>query len=146
MGDNHKFADLDGDHARLGTQRRSPGTTRCRSPVAGYFAFKERLSFSLKRGSLKALLEDLHDDRLSLKLITKALKDRQEFAARSPSRDAVKMARQLAQMQVKAISLFSAGAPTSDRPRHHHAAVRELQNLDRVKCKAPWSSAAMLEQ
>ena len=62
----------------------------------------------LERGSLKALLEELHEDQLSFKIITKKLKSQQQFTDRSPSREAAKMARQLAQVRITADSLFSA--------------------------------------
>lgn len=98
-------------------------------PVAGRFAFKERLSFTLKKSSLKALLEDLKEDRLSLKLITKSLKAQQEFTARDPSHEAVKMARQLAQVRSVADSLFSGlcrGCTCQCQTKH--SAMTRLEN------------------
>jgi len=72
------------------------------------FAFKERLSFTLERGRLKALLEELREDRLSLKVIIKRVTVQRRHASREPGHDAAAMARQLSGVREAAGSLFSA--------------------------------------
>jgi adenosylcobinamide amidohydrolase len=57
---------------------------------------------------LKALLEEIQEDRLSLKVIIKGLKTQQEYTTREPSHDALKLATNLTQVQTIATSLFSA--------------------------------------
>ncbi|RWA07670.1 hypothetical protein EKO27_g7440 [Xylaria grammica] len=45
-------------------------------PVKGRFEFSERISFSIERGTLNALIEELGEDRLNLKTIIKELHNR----------------------------------------------------------------------
>jgi hypothetical protein len=105
--------------------------------VAGRFAFKERLSFTLERGSLKVLLEELQEDRLSLKIIIKGLKTQQEHVTREPSRDAIKMVRRLTQVQALAASLFSALSRCSACTcRTKHSVMAKLES--RIPTQGTW--------
>ncbi|KAK0732320.1 hypothetical protein B0H67DRAFT_640605 [Lasiosphaeris hirsuta] len=101
-------------------------------PAAGCFAFKKRLKFSLERDSLKTLLEDLREDRLSLKEITNTLKSQKGFTARSSSHNVAKMVRQLAQVQSKAVSLFPAlcGGCTCRCQAKHRVMTRLERRLE----------------
>ena len=75
------------------------------------------------------LLEELQEDRLSLKIITKGLKTQQEYATREPSRDAIKMVRRLTQVQALAASLFSALSKCSICTcRTKHSAMARLES------------------
>lgn len=78
------------------------------TPSDGKFSFRERLSFTIERGSLKSLLEELREDRLSLKTIIKGLKTQQEYHAKEPGRDAQKLAANFSRVQRTASTLFSA--------------------------------------
>ncbi|OTA01363.1 hypothetical protein A9Z42_0016860 [Trichoderma parareesei] len=78
------------------------------STSASSFAFKERLSFSIEKGSLKQLVEELSEDRLSLKELIDNMKTQQEYTSRNPSEDAQKMAKKLCRIQKYAAPLFEA--------------------------------------
>ena len=74
------------------------------------------------------LLEELQEDRLSLKIIIRGLKTQQEYLAREPSRGAVRMARQLTRVQAMATSLFSALCRGQICPcRTKHSAMARLE-------------------
>lgn len=77
-------------------------------PAAGRFAFKQRVSFTLERGRLKTLLQELKEDRLSLQVVIKGLKTQREYMTLEPSRQATRMARRLTNVQAMATPLFSA--------------------------------------
>ncbi|TFA98047.1 hypothetical protein CCMA1212_010227 [Trichoderma ghanense] len=79
------------------------------NPVgASSFAFKERLSFTIEKGSLKQLVEELSEDRLSLKELIDSMKTQQEYTSRHPSDDAQKLAKRLSRIQKHAAPLFEA--------------------------------------
>ncbi|KAK4230288.1 hypothetical protein QBC38DRAFT_516973 [Podospora fimiseda] len=65
----------------------------------GRFAFPERMSFTIKRATLKALLTDLQDNRLSLGTIIDKRRGLQETAIREPSREAAKLVSKLTQLE-----------------------------------------------
>jgi hypothetical protein len=77
-------------------------------PKDGKFAFAERLAFTIERGSLKVLLEELREERLSLKEILKGLKTEQKYFTREPAHDARRLAANLTEVQEKASALFTA--------------------------------------
>lgn len=98
--------------------------------VNGRFDFRKRLSFTIERSSLKALLEDLCEDRLSLGLICNGLKAHQESPAREISRGAVNLARRLDQARKRAIPLYAAlssGESTCKCPVQH-SVMNQLQS------------------
>ncbi|KAL6833602.1 hypothetical protein J3E69DRAFT_324512 [Trichoderma sp. SZMC 28015] len=72
------------------------------------FAFRERLSFTIEKGSLKQLVEELSEDRLSLREMVDSLKTQQVYTARNPSDDAQKLASMLSRVQRQAMPLFEA--------------------------------------
>ncbi|RYC62558.1 hypothetical protein CHU98_g3645 [Xylaria longipes] len=47
-------------------------------PIDGHFKFQERISFSIERGALNALIGDLREDRLNLKEIIKGMRTKKE--------------------------------------------------------------------
>ncbi|UKZ76991.1 hypothetical protein TrVFT333_004707 [Trichoderma virens FT-333] len=75
---------------------------------ASAFAFRERISFTIEKGSLKELLDELSEDRLSLREMIDSLKTQQVFSARYPSDDAQKLATMLSKVQRQAAPLFEA--------------------------------------
>lgn len=79
------------------------------NPVgASTFAFRERLSFTIEKGSLKQLVEELSEDRLSLREMIDSIRTQQEYTARHPSDDAQKLASMLSKVQQQAAPLFEA--------------------------------------
>ncbi|KAK7921557.1 hypothetical protein PG985_009579 [Apiospora marii] len=72
------------------------------------FAFQERISFSIEKGRLVQLIEELNEDRLSLKTIIKGMKSQQQYTIKEPTRDSNKLATLLGQVQTQAQSLFTA--------------------------------------
>ncbi|PTB66161.1 hypothetical protein BBK36DRAFT_1119335 [Trichoderma citrinoviride] len=79
------------------------------NPVgASSFAFRERLSFTMEKGSLKQLVEELSEDRLSLKELIYSMKTQQEYTSRHPSDEAQKLANKLSRIQKHAAPLFEA--------------------------------------
>ncbi|KAM5341218.1 hypothetical protein ACJ41O_015327 [Fusarium nematophilum] len=73
----------------------------------GRIRFRERLSFTIERSTLRGLLEELTEDRLSLKTIIKGIRTQQEFAAREPSHEAKRLATIFSQVQAGAKALFT---------------------------------------
>ncbi|KAH6641213.1 hypothetical protein F5144DRAFT_506286 [Chaetomium tenue] len=71
--------------------------------ASGGFAFQERISFTLDRGSLKELLEELKEERLSLSYV---ITEQAKYAPREASRQALKIVRRLGQVQSMALSLY----------------------------------------
>lgn len=98
--------------------------------VNGRFEFKKRLSFAIERSSLKALLEDLREDRLSLGLICSSLQNNHHSPARDTSREAVKIARRLAQVRSRAASLYSAlsNGRSTCKCQAEHSVMNQLQS------------------
>ncbi|KAK7728333.1 hypothetical protein SLS63_006781 [Diaporthe eres] len=102
--------------AKIGHIRRFPNAQKddlsavlaANTPCNGKFSFRERLSFTIEMGSLKGLLEELREDRLSLETIIKGLKTQQEYLAKEPSHDARKLAASFSKVQQTASTLFSA--------------------------------------
>ena len=74
----------------------------------GKFALRRRLHFTIERGSLKQLVEDLKDDNLSLETIVKGMKTMHEFEPSSPSSSATKLHKHFKSIQRAARSLYSA--------------------------------------
>ncbi|OPB39163.1 hypothetical protein A0O28_0048690 [Trichoderma guizhouense] len=80
-----------------------------KNPVgASGFAFRERLSFTIEKGSLKQLVEELSEDRLSLREMIESLKTQQVYTARDPSNGAKDLANMLSRVQRQARPLFEA--------------------------------------
>ncbi|KAK3389729.1 hypothetical protein B0H63DRAFT_556836 [Podospora didyma] len=103
---------------------------RANPPNQGKFAFKERLSFTMERGALKVLLEELQEERLSLKVITKSMITQQEYATREPSQESLKMVQRFAKVRDIAVSLFSALCRGSSncQCRTQHSAMAQLES------------------
>ena len=74
----------------------------------GKIAFRRRLHFTIERGSLKQLVEDLKDDNLSLETIVKLMKTMHEFEPSSPSSSAMKLFKHFKAIQKAARALYSA--------------------------------------
>ena len=74
----------------------------------GKIAFRRRLHFTIERGSLKQLVEDLKDDNLSLETIVKGMKTMREFEPSSPSSSAMKLFKHFKAIQKAARALYSA--------------------------------------
>ncbi|KAI8948203.1 hypothetical protein F4801DRAFT_581628 [Xylaria longipes] len=49
-------------------------------PIDGHFKFQERISFSIERGALNALIGDLREDRLNLKEIIKGMRTKKDLS------------------------------------------------------------------
>ncbi|UKZ51162.1 hypothetical protein TrVGV298_004918 [Trichoderma virens] len=102
--------------AKLGHIKRPPKAAKDdlkaileKNPVgASAFAFRERLSFTIEKGSLKELVEELSEDRLSLREMIDSLKSQQVLSARYPSEDAQKLATMLSKVRRQAGPLFEA--------------------------------------
>ncbi|KAI0435595.1 hypothetical protein F4803DRAFT_545016 [Xylaria telfairii] len=77
-------------------------------PSGGKFAFKNRLSFAIHYSALRELVEDLSEDRLSLKIIIKGMKTQQDYAAKSPTGDSKRFAKIFARVQRNATPLYLA--------------------------------------
>ncbi|KAI0834505.1 hypothetical protein F5Y06DRAFT_300610 [Hypoxylon sp. FL0890] len=76
-------------------------------PGKGSFAFKQRVKFTIEKGSLKELIKELREDGLSLKTIIRGMKTQREHTARQPSHDAERLAAIFGQVQTKATPLFA---------------------------------------
>ncbi|KAF7534816.1 hypothetical protein G7054_g5932 [Neopestalotiopsis clavispora] len=57
------------------------------------FSFLKRLKFTIERGSLKSLIDELSEDRLSMKTIISRVKARKEHSIKDASRSARRLAR-----------------------------------------------------
>ncbi|KAI1134856.1 hypothetical protein F5Y05DRAFT_193231 [Hypoxylon sp. FL0543] len=76
-------------------------------PGKGLFAFKQRVKFTIEKGSLKELIEELREDGLSLKIIIKGMKTQREYTAKQPPHDAEKLATIFERVQTNATPLFA---------------------------------------
>lgn len=89
--------------------------------------------------SLKGLLEELREDRLSLETIIKGLKTQQEYFAKEPSHDATKLAANFRKIQKTASTLFSAICECCSCPcMAGHGLLLRLDNrvpMQRVRVK-----------
>ncbi|KAL1854331.1 hypothetical protein Daus18300_011517 [Diaporthe australafricana] len=133
--------------AKIGHIRRLPDAQKddlaailaANTPRNGAFSFRERLSFTIERGRLKGLLEELREDRLSLKTIIKGLKTQQEYFAKEPGHDAQKLAANFRKVQQTASSLFSAMCKCCSCPcMPGHGLLLRLDNrvpIQRVRAK-----------
>ncbi|KAJ0114903.1 hypothetical protein J7T55_004645 [Diaporthe amygdali] len=105
----------------------------------GTFSFRERLSFTIERGSLKGLLEELRENRLSLKTIIKGLKTQREYLAKEPSHDAQRLAANFREVQQTASALFPAMCKCCSCPcMTGHGLLLRLDNrvpIQRVRAK-----------
>ncbi|KAI0457325.1 hypothetical protein F5B21DRAFT_464007 [Xylaria acuta] len=77
-------------------------------PSSGAFAFKKRISFAIHHSSLKELIEELSEDRLSLKIIIKGMKTQQDYTTRNPAGDSKRFAKLFARVQSNATPLYLA--------------------------------------
>ncbi|KAL8364656.1 hypothetical protein RB595_003777 [Gaeumannomyces hyphopodioides] len=78
------------------------------NPKTGAWAFMERFTFAIERSSLKELLEELKEDRLSLRIVIKNMKTQREHTIRDPSDEARRLASAFQHVQARAVSLFAA--------------------------------------
>ncbi|KAL7930308.1 hypothetical protein V8C35DRAFT_313521 [Trichoderma chlorosporum] len=72
------------------------------------FAFRGRVTFTMEKDSLKLLVEELREDRLSLKEMIDNLKLRQGYTVKQPTDDARQLAIILSTVQQQAALLFEA--------------------------------------
>ncbi|CAJ2507319.1 Uu.00g085050.m01.CDS01 [Anthostomella pinea] len=77
-------------------------------PINGKFDFKGGVSFTMRRDALKGLVEELKEDRLSLKVILKGTRTQHERAISNPSNDSRILAGALRKFQAYAKTLFGA--------------------------------------
>ncbi|KAI0156710.1 hypothetical protein GGR52DRAFT_198044 [Hypoxylon sp. FL1284] len=97
-------------------------------PGTASFAFKKRVTFTIEKASLNELIEELREDRLSLKTIIDYTRAQREYASRQPSRDAGRLTKIYAQVQFNATSLFTAMCKICTR--RHHSKHNVLMRLD----------------
>ena len=76
------------------------------------------------------LLEELQEERLSLKVITKSMMTQQEYATREPSRESRKMVQRFAKVRDIAVSLFSAlcRGSCNCQCRTQHSAMAQFES------------------
>ncbi|GAP89785.1 putative protein [Rosellinia necatrix] len=117
--------------------RRLPGASKddlaallvANPTVDGRFEFQERISFSIERGALNALVVELGEDRLNLKTIIKGMKTEKEHCARSPSNDSKRLSRVLAQVSASAKALYIAMCQScACACQNNHRVFLELRN------------------
>ncbi|OTA62058.1 hypothetical protein K449DRAFT_351199 [Hypoxylon sp. EC38] len=103
-------------------------------PRKGSFAFKERVRFTIEKGLLKELIEELREERLSLKIIIKGMRTQREYTARQASHDAERLANIFGQVQTNATPLFAAVCKvcTCNCPTKHKVLMR-LDNRMRLQ-------------
>ncbi|KAG8166645.1 hypothetical protein KVR01_002334 [Diaporthe batatas] len=102
--------------AKIGHIKRLPNAQKddlsallaANTPCNERFSFRERLSFTIERGSLKSVLEELREDRLSLETILKGLKTQRQYLAKEPGQYAQKLATNFRKVQQTATTLFTA--------------------------------------
>lgn len=108
-------------------------------PGKGSFAFKERVAFTIEKASLKELVEELREDRLSLKTIIHSMRTQQKYALRQPSHAAGRLVKIYAQVQINATPLFAAMCKVCTCKHHDkHKVLMRLDNrmpLQREKPK-----------
>ncbi|GAW19458.1 hypothetical protein ANO14919_089450 [Xylariales sp. No.14919] len=98
-------------------------------PVKGRFEFSERISFSIERGTLNALIEELSEDRLNLKTIIKGMRTEKEYCTKQPSTESKRLSRILGQVSVSAKALYIAMCQTCTGACHNnHKVFLELHN------------------
>lgn len=106
--------------------------------MKGSFAFKERVTFTIEKSSLKELVEELREDRLSLKTIIKGMRTQQEYASREPSHYAGRLAKIYAQVQTNATPLFAAICKTCTCRWHsEHKVLMRLDNRVPLQRETP---------
>ncbi|KAI1123793.1 hypothetical protein F5Y10DRAFT_45532 [Nemania abortiva] len=76
--------------------------------VKGHFEFTERISFSINRGTLNALIEELGEDRLSLKAIIKGTKTEKDYFIKHPSSESKRLSGILSRVSASAKALYIA--------------------------------------
>ncbi|KAI0459542.1 hypothetical protein F5B21DRAFT_455242 [Xylaria acuta] len=65
----------------------------------GGFQFRRRIQFAISRRSLSDLVGQLHEDRLSLKMVIQGMKNKQEWIVKQASSSARRLADRFAQVQ-----------------------------------------------
>ncbi|KAI3317382.1 hypothetical protein HD806DRAFT_515334 [Xylariaceae sp. AK1471] len=118
-------------------------------PVQGHFEFQKRISFTIERGALSALIDELKEDRLSLKVIIKGMRTEKEFTTKFPSHESQRLSRFLTQVSTYAKSLFLAMCETCacSRQNNHkvllelHHRIPESKTMDRFSRQATNSMA-----
>lgn len=107
-------------------------------PKSESFSFKGRLTFTIERASLAELVEELREDRLSLKTLIKSLKTQQEYLAREPSSDARRLAATFTEIRQTASSLFLAMCESCTcRCQRKHKIMIRLENRMPTQRKRP---------
>ncbi|KAI1456685.1 hypothetical protein F4805DRAFT_216679 [Annulohypoxylon moriforme] len=93
---------------------------------AGAFAFKERVKFTIEKGSLTELIEELRQDRLSLRDIVECMETQSKYIAKQPMHDAMRLANIFAQVHTDAMPLFAAvcGVCTCECSGSHSVLMR----------------------
>ncbi|KAK8087427.1 hypothetical protein PG994_002401 [Apiospora phragmitis] len=106
------------------------------------FAFQQRISFTIEKTRLTQLIEELNEDRLSLKTIIKGMRSQQEHTTNEPSKDSHKLANLLGQVQGHAQSLFSAVYRSCECscPRRHRVLLQLHNRIPPTKVRRNASS------
>ncbi|KAI0115596.1 hypothetical protein GGR51DRAFT_503510 [Nemania sp. FL0031] len=98
-------------------------------PVKGHFEFPERISFSINRGTLSALVEELGEDRLNLKVIIKGIRTEREYFTKQPSSESKQLSRTLGQVSASAKALYIAMCQScACTPQNKHKVFLGLHN------------------
>ncbi|KAI0105596.1 hypothetical protein F4776DRAFT_472572 [Hypoxylon sp. NC0597] len=116
-------------------------------PRKGFFAFKERVRFTIEKGVLKELIEELREERLSLKTVIKGMRTQREYTARQASHDSERLANIFGQVQTSATPLFAAMCKvcTCNCPTRHNVLMR-LDNRMHLQKKRSIFKCKMKEQ
>ncbi|KAI1170208.1 hypothetical protein F4777DRAFT_595397 [Nemania sp. FL0916] len=95
----------------------------------GHFEFHKAIVFSIERGTLATLIEELDEDHLNLKVIIKGMKTERENCAKSPSRKSKRLSRTLSQVSASAKALYLAMCQRcSCVCQNNHKVFLELHN------------------
>ncbi|KAI0481842.1 hypothetical protein F4859DRAFT_476195 [Xylaria cf. heliscus] len=98
-------------------------------PVKGRFEFSDRISFSIERGALNALIAELGEDRLNLKAIIKGMRTQRDYFAKRPSRESEQISRILSQVSASAKALYIAMCQScACACQSNHRVFLELRN------------------
>ncbi|KAJ8126018.1 hypothetical protein O1611_g7620 [Lasiodiplodia mahajangana] len=74
----------------------------------GKFEFRKRVHFAIRRRSLSDLVDQLRDDRLSLEVVVRGVKTRQEWIVKQASIDAIRLAQGFSETRRTVASLYLA--------------------------------------
>ncbi|KAI1131387.1 hypothetical protein F5Y10DRAFT_286767 [Nemania abortiva] len=124
-------------HRRAGTAKDDLAALIDANPAKdGRFEFRKRINFAISRRSLSDLVDQLRDDRLSLKMVVQGVKRQQEWIVKQASADAIQLAEYFSRTRRNAASLYMAIHQGYSCNCPDHRIFLRLQNrlpLHRVK-------------